>query len=234
MDPVSLLQKIVATPGTSRDEGKRADLLMGELGALGLQPVKQGRNIVCRIERGKGPTLMLNTHIDTVPPAMGYTRDPYNAEVKDGKIYGLGSNDAGGCIVSMTAATLALKERKDWSGTLLLALTVEEEVNGADGMEALLKEIPLPDAAMVGEPTGLNVCIAQKGLVVMDCTNTGQSCHAANAWRVPHKNAILEAMGDIPKVYQIAFKDRDDFLGPTTLNVTVIQGGTVHNSIPDK
>jgi len=246
---IQWLSRLIVTPSISRKEQDAAPLLMEWMQSLGLAPTMVGRNVVARVTRGDAtkqgpsslpsshptpsPRLTLCTHFDTVPPAAGYTRDPFAPEVIDGKLYGLGSNDAGAAIASMITAAAALNRRNDWHGTLEVALVVEEEVNGADGAEYLIKTLGLPDAAIIGEPTGLNVCIAQKGLVVMDCSNTGETCHAANAWRLPHKNAILGAVADIPKVYDITFDARDPYLGPTTLHVTVIQGGTVHNSIPD-
>lgn len=232
-DPISWLSKLISTPSISRREEAAVPVLIDWMRAVGLQPEMVGRNVVSRIKRGNGPRLTLCTHFDTVPPAAGYTRDPLGAVVEGGKLFGLGSNDAGASIAAMITAAGRMAARDDWQGVLEVALVVEEEVNGADGAEFFVRECGLPDAAIIGEPTALNVCIAQKGLIVMDCSNVGETCHAANAWRLPHKNAILEAVADIPTVYEITFEKRDEYLGPTTLNVTVIQGGTVHNSIPD-
>ena len=251
---LDLLRRIIRTPSPTRNEAKVRELLHDELQALGLKPRLVGANLLCEISRGGrqraeasgrtpapmyaraggGQCLMFNTHMDTVPAARGYTRDPFGAEIDDGKVWGLGSNDAGGSIVSMIAAMIELQQRNDWQGTLQLALVVEEEVNGPNGTDALLKEIGMPDAAVVGEPTALNICVAQKGMLIIDCVNTGVSCHAANAWRVEHRNAILEALPDIRTVSELKMREQDPFLGPTTFNVTTIAGGTATNSIPDR
>ncbi len=231
---IEWLSRLISTPSISRREADATPVLRDWASDLGLTSEMVGDNVLVRLTRGTGPRLVLCTHYDTVPPAAGYTRDPFTPSVEGGRLFGLGSNDAGASLASMLGAAAAIAKRDDWAGTLDVALVVQEEVNGADGAELFVRETGLPDAAIIGEPTALNVCIAQKGLVVLDCLNSGQTCHSANAWRLPHKNAILEAVADIPKVYGVSFDKRDEYLGPTTLHVTVIQGGTVHNSIPDR
>ncbi|MCA8938908.1 MAG: M20/M25/M40 family metallo-hydrolase, partial [Planctomycetes bacterium] len=228
-----MLARIIATPSKTGDEAAVVDLIVDELAKLGLKAERHERNLVVTLTKGEGPTLYLNTHMDTVPAAAGYTRDPFAPDIEDGKLYGLGSNDAGAALVSMALATHQLAQREDWQGTLKLLYVVEEEVSGRNGAEKLVAEIGLGDAAIVGEPTALNICIAQKGLIVMDAVNRGLSCHAANAYRVEHKNAILEALEDANAVHALTFAESDTYLGPTTLNVTKIKGGTATNSIPD-
>lgn len=229
-----LLTAMIRTPSVSGAESDVAALIASAMGELGLPYRFVGRNLLVEIKRGAGPTLMFNSHMDTVPANPGYTRDPMAPSIEDGRLYGLGSNDAGGCVVSMICAAAQVAARDDWQGTLQVSIVVEEEVTGINGAEALMREIPMPDAAIVGEPTALDICIAQKGLVIFDCVNTGLACHAANAWRVEHKNALLEAAADVLKVPNISFEKRDEFLGPTTLNVTVLKSGVATNSIPDQ
>lgn len=237
-DAITLLQRMVAIPSVSGDEAAVRELLVSYMRQHGLAVEVIGRNIVAKLEFGPGPRLMLNSHIDTVPANAGYTRNPLDAAIEDGKLYGLGSNDAGAAVVSMIHALLDVRAAHEagraLSGSLWLSLVVEEEVSGKHGIEDLLKQIPMPDSAIVGEPTGLEICIAQKGLMIFNCETTGQACHAANAWRLPHRNAILEAIEDIQRIGNLRFKEQDTFLGPTTLNVTVLKAGAATNSIPDR
>lgn len=231
---LGFLQRVIATPSVSRNEAAVVDLIEAELKTLGLPVERVGLNLLSRIKRGTGsPKLTLCTHTDTVPANPGYTRDPYAADVDDGKLYGLGSNDAGGPLMAMVFAAKALLDRDDWSGTLELALVVEEEITGENGAGMLVKKTGMPDAAIVGEPTGLHICVAQKGKVTLQAVNRGQACHAANAYRIPHVNAALVAAQDIQKLTQLEYAERDESMGPTTINVTQIDAGVATNSIPD-
>ncbi len=231
---LALLTKLAAIPRVSRHEAEAVAFLERELFDLGLAPRRVGRNLLCTLTRGRGPRLMLNSHIDTVPPAHGYTRDPHAPAVESGCLYGLGVNDAGASVAAMSLAAWELSQRRDWQGSLELALVVEEEVNGKEGSEFLLAELGMPDAAIVGEPTALDVCVAQKGLVVLDCVNTGEACHVAHAHRLAHQNAILAAARDMEALASVRFAASDPALGPTTLQVTQIAGGVAHNTIPDR
>jgi len=231
---ITRLQEMIATPSPSRHEAAVVDLVESHLLALKLPTQRIGRNLLATVERGDGPTLMLCSHLDTVPPNPGYTRDPHAADLSEGKLYGLGSNDAGASVVSMTSALAELAERDDWQGSVQLALVIEEEISGREGAEFLLAETGLPDSAIIGEPTGLEVCIAQKGLMVLDCICRGVACHAANAYRLKHRNAILDAAADFNRVSALSFNERDESLGPTTINVTTLHGGSAPNSIPDE
>jgi len=232
---LAFLQRVIATPSISREEHAVVDLIESELKALGLPVKRYGLNLVVTITRGesKGPKLTLCTHTDTVPANPGYTRDPHAPDIEDDKLYGLGSNDAGGPLMAMVFAAKALLDRDDWQGTLEVALVVEEEITGEHGAGALIEEIGMPDAAVVGEPTGLHICVAQKGKVTLRATNRGQACHAANAYRIPHKNAALEAAQDIQALAKLSYTERDESLGPTTINVTQIDAGVATNTIPD-
>ena len=231
---IDLLSRMIETPSVSGKEDAVRDLITNHLDDLELSWRMVGKNILIEVSRGSGPTLMLNSHMDTVPANPGYTRDPHKSEIEDGKLYGLGSNDAGASVTCMIHAAAELAKRDDWQGTLQVSIVVEEEATGRNGAEQLVKDIPLPDACVVGEPTKLEVCVAQKGLIVVNCENRGLACHAANAWRLEHKNALLEALEDVRRVEAMAFTERDEALGPTTLNVTVLRGGVATNTIPDK
>lgn len=178
------------------------------------------------------PVLMLNSHIDTVRPSSGYTFDPYSPFVRDGRLYGLGSNDAGGALVSLVAAFLAFRDRP-LSFTLLLGISCEEEVTGAGGMRMLLPALAaegvFPAMAIVGEPTGMHPAVAERGLVVLDCVTKGVAGHAARNEGV---NAIYRAMDDIVAMRSFTFPRESEILGPVKVSVTQIQAGTQHNVVP--
>ncbi len=174
-------------------------------------------------------TILLNSHLDTVKPNNGYTKDPFQALETDGKLFGLGSNDAGGSLVSLMAAFLFFYERTDLKYNLLFAASAEEEISGKNGIESLLPKLGKVDFAIVGEPTQMNVAIAEKGLLVLDCVAHGKSGHAA---RGEGENAICIAMNDVSWFNSFSFPKVSSLLGPVTMNVTMINAGTQHNVIP--
>lgn len=233
---IDLLKRLIATPSISRDEKAAADVLEEFMSDSGANPHRVGNNIYCM---GKGcgdcrHVLMLNSHIDTVRPSASYTFDPYSPIVRDGRLYGLGSNDAGASLVSLVAAFLALKDATLPFG-LLLGISCEEEVTGAGGMRMLLPALAekgiAPDMAIVGEPTGMRPAVAERGLLVLDCVTRGVAGHAARNEGV---NAIYRAMADIDAMRDFSFPRESQILGPVKVNVTQIQSGTQHNVVPDE
>ncbi len=175
------------------------------------------------------PTLLLNSHHDTVRPAAGYARDPFAPTVEGDRLYGLGSNDAGASLVALTEVFLALRTRP-LPFNLLLALSAEEEVTGAGGLRALLPRLGPIDMALVGEPTSMQAAVAERGLVVLDCTAHGRSGHAARGEGV---NALYIALDDIARLRSLRFERESEVLGPVGIAITQIEAGTQHNVVPD-
>lgn len=230
-EAVALLQQLIATPSFSREEDKTAGILEAFLSGHGVTPHRKGNNVwaVGKAFSASKPTLLLNSHHDTVKPNTGYTRDPFRATVEDGKLYGLGSNDAGGCAVSLITAFLKLHDQQDLRYNLVLAITAEEEISGVNGIESLFPELPPIACAIVGEPTLMDVAVAEKGLVVVDCVAHGKAGHAA---REEGDNAIYRAMNDIAWFRTYAFPKISETLGNVKMSVTVINAGQAHNQVP--
>lgn len=233
---IDLLSRLVATPSFSRDEAATADIIYAYLAANGITPQRHLNN-VWALSQGfdpARPTLMLNSHHDTVRPAASYTRDPFMPSIEDGRLYGLGSNDAGASVVSLIRTFLDL-QTCSLPFNLLLAITAEEEVGGENGMRAFLPMLAGRgihiDCAIVGEPTGMQPAIAERGLVVLDCITPGVTGHAARGEGV---NAIYRAMEDIDLLRNYKFPSVSQILGPVSLNVTQINAGWQHNAIPDE
>lgn len=235
-EAIALLKKLIATPSTSRDETATADIIEQWLTAHGHTPTRVDNNIYATAApfRPELPTVMLNSHHDTVKPSPAYTRDPYMPEESDGRIYGLGSNDAGASVVSLLAA-FHQADPSSLPFNLLIAVTAEEEVGGEHGMRSLLPHLAdngmTPSMVIVGEPTGLQAAVAERGLVVLDCVAHGVSGHAARNEGV---NAIYRAMTDIERLRSYSFPRVSDVLGPVKISVTQIEAGRQHNVIPDE
>lgn len=176
------------------------------------------------------PTILLNSHIDTVKPASTYTLDPFKAQVMDDKLFGLGSNDAGGPLVCLIQTFLHYQDTEDMPYNLIMAATAEEEVSGANGIASLLSQLGKIDLGIVGEPTLMDLAVAEKGLIVLDCMAKGVSGHAA---REEGENAIYKALNDIEKLKSFVFEKESAFLGPIKKTVTLIEAGTQHNVVPD-
>ncbi|MBS1958080.1 MAG: M20 family metallo-hydrolase [Bdellovibrionales bacterium] len=233
---VELLKKMIATPSVSRDEEAVAVVVETHMRGQGLDPRRFLKNVWLRSKYfdPKKPTLLLNSHIDTVKPNSGYTLNPHDPVVRDGKLYGLGSNDAGGCVVGLLSAFMHFCERSDLKYNLIYASTAEEEISGLNGVEALLPHLReklgvTPDCAMVGEPTGMQMAVAEKGLMVLDCIATGRSGHAA---RDEGDNAIYKAVRDIEWFKDYRYAEVSPLLGPNKMTVTMIESGTQHNVVP--
>ena len=235
-DVINLLRQLIATPSFSREEGKTADLIDDFLSAYGYATERCGHNVWSRGRFDpEKPTLLLNSHHDTVKPSSGYTRSPFDPYEEDGRLYGLGSNDAGGPLTALLALFVELGQSADLPVNLLFAASAEEEISGSDGIGLLLRHlaeqrIPV-DCGIVGEPTSLDVAIAEKGLMVLECTAHGKSGHAARDEGV---NALYVAMEDIAWFRSHQFRKVSEMLGPVHMAVTVIESGSAHNVVPDR
>lgn len=230
---LQLLHALITTPSPSREEAATADLIAHYLRDRGLTPHRHGNNVWAKSRNWTDGrfTLLLNSHHDTVKPAAGYTRDPHLPEVIDGKLYGLGSNDAGGALVALIEAFVQTENDPDLAVNLVLAATAEEEISGPNGVAALLPLLPPLDAGIVGEPTLLELAVAERGLVVLDGETRGASGHAARKEGI---NALYLALEDILAIRDHRFLHNSPHLGPTTATVTVIQSGSQHNVVPDR
>jgi acetylornithine deacetylase len=230
-ESVELLKLLIATPSLSKEEEGTAGILEEFFLAKGIKPHRKKNNVWVynkNFDKLK-PTILLNSHHDTVKPNPGYTRNPFIPEIEAGKLFGLGSNDAGASLVALTAAFLSFYERNDLKYNILLAVTAEEEISGKNGMLKVLAELPKIDFAIVGEPTSLQMAIAEKGLMVVDCKTIGKAGHAA---RDEGENAIYKAIEDILWLKNYHFQKVSETLGPVKMTVTLIKSGTQHNVIP--
>ena len=232
MNGIDLLINLIRIPSFSREEGSACDYLQKWLEDNGFRDVHRvGNNLWMESETPSGkPTLLLNAHIDTVKPNHGYSRDPFSPEVIDGKLYGLGSNDDGGSLVALLEAYSILSARPQ-PYRLVYAATAEEEVCGKDGFDLFLANAGKIDFGVIGEPTGMNMAVAEKGLMVLDCVARGKSGHAARNEGV---NAIYEALEDIDWFRNYQFPEVSDYLGPVKMSVTMVAAGTQHNVVPDE
>ena len=231
-DAVQLLKKLIATPSVSRNEKDAADIMEQTIRSYGFEPQREANNlwIIDPHYDESRPTLLLNAHIDTVKPVASWSRDPFSPDVEDGVLYGLGSNDCGGGLCSLLQIFRMLTE-KPQSYNLIYLASAEEEVSGKDGITRALPLLPHIDVAIVGEPTGMNPAVAEKGLMVLDVIAHGKSGHAARNEGV---NAIYEALDDMRWIRDYKFEKVSEFLGPTKMTLTVVNAGTQHNVIPDK
>lgn len=230
-DAVELLKRLISIPSVSCDETAAADVFEQQVSAWGLPARRIGNNILIQEELNPHqPTLLLCAHIDTVKPVSTWTRDPFTPVVEDGRLYGLGANDCGGGLVSLLAVYRLLRGFSLKYNLVYLA-SCEEEVSGEGGFRLALPELPPIDVAIVGEPTGMQPAIAEKGLMVIDGTAYGKSGHAARNEGV---NAIYEALDDLVWLRDYRFKKESPLLGPTKMTVTVLNSGTQHNVIPDE
>ena len=231
-DAVALLKDLIAEPSFSGQEAAAADRVAAFLDERGIQIRRKFNNVWAvnpYYDKNK-PTLLLNSHIDTVKPNNGWTVDPFVPLERDGKLFGLGSNDAGAPLVSLLSAFVFFYKRKNLPYNLIMAATAEEETSGEKGIRSVLPEIGPLDLAIVGEPTGMQLAAAEKGLMVLRCRARGKSGHAA---RDTGENAIYKALRDIEWFKSFRFPGESAYLGPVKMTVTVIQAGSQHNVIPD-
>jgi len=228
MNVVELTRDLVRLSSESGREDQVVDYLEALFTRFGWKPARSGRNLHVVVGEGE-KLLLLNSHTDTVPVGEGWTKPPLEGSIEDGKLYGRGSNDAKGCLASMIVG-LKNASTGGLSGRVCLAATCEEETSG-QGLEVLIKSLPKPDAAVVGEPTGLQPAVAQKGLLLLHVTAKGRSAHAAWGGGV---NAVESAARDVLALGGLRFERSHPALGVPSVAVTQIQGGTRHNVIPDR
>ena len=231
MDTIDLLKNMIRIPSVSREEKDAADYMERWMKGNGFEARRLGNNLWMESGPADGrPTILLNAHIDTVKPASGYTRDSFTPEIEDGCLYGLGSNDDGGSLVALLE-TYSRLIQKEQPYRLIFSATAEEEVSGKGGLDLILPELGLIDFGVMGEPTGMRMAVAERGLMVLDCTAYGKSGHAARNEGV---NAIYKAIEDIQWFKSHSFDRVSDFLGAVKMSVTQINAGTQHNVVPDK
>jgi len=230
-DSVDLLRKLISIPSLSKEEHKTASAIEQFLEDRGVKTHQILNNVWAYNEHfdSKKPTILLNSHHDTVMPNPGYSKDPFAADIVDGKLFGLGSNDAGGCIVSLIAVFIHFYNDKNLKYNLCLAITAEEEISGNNGIELILPELGQLEFAIVAEPTLMQLAIAERGLMVLDCVAHGRAGHAA---RHEGDNAIYNAMKDIEWFKTYEFAKKSSLFGPIKMSVTVIEAGSQHNVVP--
>lgn len=240
-DAVALLQRLIGTPSVSRDEQKAADIIEEALRSYGFTPHRHGNNVWAYspgFDESR-ETILLNAHIDTVKPVASWQRDPFAPTIEGDRLYGLGSNDCGGGLVSLLQAFRHLSQTPPLSSlhsplsskNLIYLASCEEEVSGINGIRSVIDQMPRIDVAIVGEPTGMQPAVAEKGLMVIDMVAHGKSGHAARGEGI---NAIYEALDDMLWVRDYRYEKVSPFLGPTVMNLTVVNSGTQHNVIPDE
>jgi acetylornithine deacetylase len=230
-DSIDLLKNLIKIPSISKEEDAAASLLEQYMKARGLHVFRSGNNCwsIASGFKDEHPTILLNSHIDTVKPVSGWNNDPFTAIEDDEKIYGLGSNDAGASLVSLLHPFIALSATKQ-SYNLIFLASCEEEISGKNGIESVLPLLPPISFGLVGEPTGMQPAIAEKGLMVLDCIVHGKSGHAA---RDEGENAIYNALPVIEWFKNKQFPNESAWLGKVKMSVTMIEAGTQHNVIPD-
>ena len=231
-EAIDLLKRLIGIPSFSKEEAHTASAIEGYLRSRGVHVHRLQNNVWARNKHfdADKPTILLNSHHDTVKPNKGYTLDPFQPLEKDGQIFGLGSNDAGGCLVSLIAAFLHYYDREGLTHNLVLAATAEEEISGHDGIELLLPSLGQIDFGIVGEPTQMQLAVAEKGLLVLDCVSHGKAGHAA---REEGENAIYKALKDIEWFRTYQASKVSDLLGPVKMSVTVIDTeNRAHNVVP--
>lgn len=228
---LDLLQKLIRIQSFSKEEDQTAALIAQFLGERGVQIHRKLNNVWAynkHFDPSK-PTLLLNSHHDTVKPNSGYTRNPYDAAIEGDKLFGLGSNDAGGCLVSLIGTFLYYYEQEDLNYNICLAATAEEEISGNNGLELVLPDLGELEFGIVGEPTEMHLAIAERGLLVLDCVAHGKAGHAA---REEGENAIYKALKAIDWFRNYQFPKVSEVFGPLKMTVTIINAGSQHNVVP--
>lgn len=229
---VSFLKELISIKSYSKEEDKTADLLVDYLREYGFKPQRKVNNVWAwagYVDEDK-PTLLLNSHHDTVKASSKWTYNPFTPTVVDGKLFGLGSNDAGGPLVSLLLVFIELSKKEQPYNLVFLA-SAEEETSGKQGVPIVLEEIGQIDLGVVGEPTSMDMAIAERGLIVLDCITHGKSGHAA---RGEGENALYKSMKDIEWFKSFDFEKKSDVLGKINMTVTQIEAGSQHNVVPDE
>ncbi|GCC51852.1 acetylornithine deacetylase [Chryseotalea sanaruensis] len=228
---IELLRQFITIPSFSREEHNTAAALEVFFEQEGIPAQRKGNNVWALNKHfdASKPSILLNSHHDTVKPNSQYTRDPFEASIAGEKLYGLGSNDAGGPLVSLIATFLHFYNKENLKYNIVVAATAEEEISGTEGIESIWTLLPAIDFAIVGEPTLCEMAIAEKGLMVLDCIAHGKAGHAAREEGI---NAIYEAIEDINWFKSYQFPKVSTTLGPVKMSVTIIQAGQQHNVVP--
>lgn len=230
-EAVKLLKELITISSVSREESATAEILESFLISKGCQVFRKENNVWSSdLREASLPVILLNSHHDTVKPSESWTRDPFQPHVEDGILYGLGSNDAGASLVSLLMTYLYLSSLENRRYNLIFAASAEEEVTGKNGLPLILDDLGPFDLAIVGEPTGMQMAIAEKGLMVLDGKVRGKTGHAA---RNEGDNAIYKAMQDIEWFRTFQFPKSSDLLGPVKMTVSMINAGYQHNIVPD-
>jgi len=227
---IDLLMEMLSIPAVSRAEQQRADFLESYLKKAGFHLSRIHHNLLLGDPEAKGPVVLMNSHLDTVPPVEGWESDPFTPNREAEKITALGSNDAGASVVTMLAAYGKMKEKLKGDINLLMLISAEEEVSGENGITSVLPILGRVEAAIVGEPTGMRPAVAERGLMVLDAEVKGRAGHAA---RNEGLNAIYEAMEDIRAIRDLTFSKESLWLPEPGANVSMISAGTRHNVTPD-
>lgn len=231
-EAIKMLLTLISIPSISKEENMTADLIQAHLDAKGANVQRLNNNVWAKNNEfdASKPTILLNSHHDTVKPNQGYTRDPFHAEIVGDQLFGLGSNDAGASLVSLMQVFLYYLDKEGLKYNFIFAATAEEEISGKNGMELMKNEFGPIDFAIVGEPTEMNAAIAEKGLMVLDCKAIGKAGHAA---REEGESALYNGIDDINWFREYKFDKESDYLGPIKMSATIIQSGSQHNVVPD-
>ena len=232
-DPIQTLKEMIAIPSFSGEEKELADLIASKFSDLEIYYERKGNNVWAKNKHFDPikKTILLNSHVDTVYPNVGYSIDPYTPILREGKLFGLGSNDAGGAAVALLQSFLTFYYEANLHYNLILLLSAEEENSGHNGIQAVLDELPFIEFAIVGEPTEMKMAIGEKGLLVLDVEVKGRSGHAAH---FQNENAIEKAMKDLKWFQEYVFDNKSELLGPVKMTVTQINSGKQHNVVPDR
>lgn len=232
-EAIILLQNLIFTPSFSKEEKNTAILIRHFMESHGVEVHQKNNNVwaIAANHSEGAPTILLNSHHDTVKPSEGWETDPFKPAIQEGKLSGLGSNDAGASAVSLLATFLYLSKVPQLPYRLIVAITAEEEISGINGISSILEDLGSIDLGIVGEPTGMEMAIAEKGLMVLDCTAHGKAGHAA---RNEGENAIYKAFNDLHWIHNYQFPKVSPILGPVKMTVTQINAGSQHNVIPDR
>lgn len=230
-DSIALLRDLIRIPSFSKEEQQTGTTIERFLQQRGVKTQRKLNNIWAynKLFDPAKPTILLNSHHDTVKPNTGYTRNPFSPDIDGGKLYGLGSNDAGGCLVSLIATFLYFYPQENLKYNFCIAATAEEEISGSNGLELVIPDLGPLEFAIVGEPTLMELAVAERGLMVLDCTTIGKPGHAA---REEGDNAIYKAIKDIEWFKNYRFPKVSEEFGPIKMSVTVINAGSQHNVVP--
>lgn len=230
-EAIDLLKTLIQTPSFSKQENETLSIIQNYIASKGIKTHTKINNVWSmnqHYDEAK-PTILLNSHHDTIKPNPSYTKDPFKVYIEDDKLFGLGSNDAGGALVSLLATFIYFYSQENLKYNFIYAATAEEEISGLNGIACIIEELPNISFAVVGEPTLMQMAIAEKGLMVLDCTSIGKAGHAA---REEGDNAIYKALKDIEWFRTYTFDKMSDTLGKVKMSVTMIEAGQQHNVVP--